>query len=181
MRKLLFTLLLACAIGVAGETGEKPEPAENLTAKWINFAILAGGLGFVAIKVGGPAFRAKKQGILDSLDAAARTAETAAREAGEIDARLNNLQGEVAELRTKAQHELAAEAERIKQETAQHLAKLHEGAQHEIATAAKSARQQLKAQAAELAVELAAKKVAARMDDSLQSALVDRFSRSLNN
>jgi F-type H+-transporting ATPase subunit b len=181
MRKLVLLLLLAGSVFAAEQAGEKKEAPENLTAKWINFAILAGGLGFIAVKVGGPAFRAKKQAILNDMEAAAGRAEAAAREAAEIDQKMAGLQAEVAALRVEAQQQMAAEAVRVREETAQHVEKLNQAAQHEIASATKHAQQQLKAQAAELALDLAAKKIAARVDDSVQATLVDRFTRSLNN
>jgi F0F1-type ATP synthase membrane subunit b/b' len=91
------------------------------------------------------------------------------------------LQDEVAELRAKANLEITAEAERIRQETAQQIAKVGQGAEADIATAAKAARQELKAYVADLALDLARQKVAAKMDDTTQAALVDRFARGLNN
>jgi len=181
MRKLALFLVFACA-AFAAEAGEaKHEGGDQLLQKWVNFAILAGGIGFIAVKAGGPAFKAKKQEILDGLSEGTRRAEAAAEKAAEIDRRMAGLQDEVAELRAKANLEITAEAERIRQETAQQIAKVGQGAEADIATAAKAARQELKAYVADLALDLARQKVAAKMDDPTQAALVDRFARGLNN
>jgi F-type H+-transporting ATPase subunit b len=181
MRKLALFLVFACA-AFAAEGGEaKHEGGDQLLQKWVNFAILAGGIGFIAVKAGGPAFKAKKQEILDGLSEGTRRAEAAAEKAAEIDRRMAGLQDEVAALRVKANVEMTAEAERIQQETLEQIAKVEHGAEADIATAAKTARQELKAYVADLALDLARQKVAAKMDDPTQAALVDRFARGLNN
>ncbi len=181
MRKLALFLVFACAAFAAEEGAAKHEGGDQLLQKWVNFAILAAGIGFIAVKAGGPAFRAKKQEILDGLSEGARRAEAAAEKAAEIDRRMAGLQDEVAELRAKANVEMTAEAERIRRETAQHIAKVEHSAEAEIASAAKAARQDVKAYVAGLALDLARQKVAAKMDDATQTALVDRFTRGLNN
>jgi F-type H+-transporting ATPase subunit b len=182
MRKLVLFLFVAGAAFAAEEgAAAKHEGGENLPAKWVNFAILAGGIGFIAVKAGGPAFRAKKQAILDDLAEGTRRAEAAAEKAAEIDRRMAGLQDDVAVLRTKANAEMTAEAERLRRETAEQIAKVEHGAELDIASTAKAARQDLKAYVADLALDLARQKVAARMDDATQAALVDRFGRGLNN
>jgi F-type H+-transporting ATPase subunit b len=166
----------------AEESGAtKHEGGDFLVQKWINFGILATGIGYVAVKVGGPAFRAKKQEILDGLAEGTRRAEAAAEKAAEIDRRMAGLQAEVDVLRKKANAEMAAEAERLRKETAEHIAKVEHGAELDIASSAKAARLELKAYVADLALDLARKKVSAKMDDKTQAALVDRFARGLNN
>lgn len=182
MRKLVLFLIFACAAFAAEEGGAaNHEGGENLAAKWVNFAILAGGIGYLAVKVGGPVFKAKKQEILDGLTEGTRRAEAAAEKSAEIDRRMAGLQDEVAAVRVKATAEMATETERLRQETAALLAKVERGAELDIASAAKSARQELKAYVADLALDLARQKVAAKMDDRTQAALVDRFARGLNN
>lgn len=180
MRKLALFLVFSCA-AFAAEEGAHHEGGNVLMQKWINFAILAAGIGFVAVKAGGPAFRAKKQEILDGLSEGTRRAEEAAAKAAEIDRRMAGLQTEVDSLRAKANAEMAAEAERIRKETAVQIAKVEQGAQADIASAAKTARQEVKAYVAGLALDLARQKVAAKMDDATQNVLVDRFARGLNN
>jgi len=183
MRKLVLFLVVACAAFAAEEGGaaKAHEGGDQLLQKWVNFAILAGGIGFVAVKAGGPAFRAKKQEILDGLAEGTRRAEAAAEKAAEIDRRMAGLQDEVAVLRDKANAEMAAEAERLRRETAENIAKVEHGAELDIASSAKAARQDLKAYVADLALDLARQKVAAKMDDTTQATLVDRFARGLNN
>ena len=91
------------------------------------------------------------------------------------------LQSEVAVLREKANTEMTAEAGRLRRETAEHIAKVEHSAELDIASAAKAARLELKGYVADLALDLARRKVSAKIDDATQAALVDRFARGLNN
>ena len=180
MRKLLLLLALTGLTLAAEEgAGKKPE-GDFLLEKWVNFAILAGGLGYVAVKLGGPAFRARKLEITGSLEVSRRRAEAAAERAAEVDRRMAGLQADVEALRAEALLAMQAEGQRIGAETAGKMAKLGQATEQEIASAAKAARQQVKAAAALLALDLARQKVAARMDEPTQAALVQRFTRDLD-
>lgn len=194
-RLALLTLLAAGCAWAAQEEPHEAAPHQaaarqggghesgdpQLPAKWLNFAILAGGLGFLAVKLGGPAFKAQQQGILDGLNQAARRAEAAAAESATIEAKVAGLDGDVERMRQKAQAEMVAEARRIEEETAQMLAKVELAAEQEIASAGKFAQQELKATAAALALELAEQKLRARMDSATEGRLIARFVQGLEN
>lgn len=199
MKKFLLTLALAGFATLYGqEHGAQPaheaashetaghEAAEGhgggheagdplLPAKWINFAILAAGLGFLIIKMGIPALKSQQQAILDGMNAAAKQAEATTAQAAEIEKRISNLDSEVAGIREKALSELEAEKKRIGEETAVLVAKVEQDATAELASAAKFAQAELKAHTAKLALELAEQKVRARMTPAAQEALVGRF------
>lgn len=160
----------------AGHEGADP----TLPAKWVNFAILAAGLGYLAIKIGGPALKGQQQQILDKMDQAARRAEAAKAQADAMDQRVSGLQTEVEAIRKKAATELAAEAGRLEKETEQLLVKVEHTAEQEIASAAKLATQHLKATAARLALDLASQKIRSRMTPGTQSVLVHRFTQHLS-
>jgi len=181
MRKYLLFLTLA-GVALAAEKGAAGKENENefLLEKWVNFAILAGGLGYVAVKTGGPAFRAQKLEITQRMEEGARRAEAAAAKAAEVDRRMAGLQADVEVLKAKAQGEMQAEAERIRAQTAETMAKIGRAAEQEIASLTKAARQEVKATAALLALDLARQKVAARMDEPTEAALLKRFVRDLD-
>jgi len=198
MKKFILTLALAGFAAYAQEHGAAPaeghggghEAASHeaagheagdptLPAKWINFAILAAGLGFVIIKAGIPALKGQQQAILDGMNSAAKKAEATSAQAAEIEKRISNLDLEVAGIREKALGELAAEKERIGKETATLVRKVEQDASAEIASAAKFAQAELKAHTGRLALELAEQKVRARMTPEAQQALVGRFVDSL--
>lgn len=162
------------AHGAAAEHGDP-----LLTSKWINFAILAGGLGYLFVKFAFPVFREQQREILASMDQASRQAEEAAARARAIDERMANLQQEVEALRQKALAEMKNEARRAEEETAAALAKVEHAAEVEIASAVKAAKQELAASAAHLALALARRKVAERLTPQAQTALVSRFTDRL--
>lgn len=194
MKRLAMLLTLAAA-GVWAQEGHAPagheaagghEAAEHhegdplLPYKWVNFGILAAGLGYLAVKAGGPALRGQQQAILDQLGAAAKRAEAVAAEAAEIDRKVSGLDSEIETIRQKAQAEMDAEVKRYEVETAQMLEKVKQASELEIASATKHATAQIRATATALALELASQKLSQRMSSEAQGALVDRFVKHLN-
>ena len=177
MRRLALFLVFASCVW-ASEGGEHAEPP--VLYKLINFAILAGGLGYIAMKSGGPALRGRAMEIVDSLAAARDRSEETARKAAEMDRKIAGLQAQIEAVRQEAKQEMDREATRIQAESVELLAKVEQHAQQEIASAAAAAKKALKAHSAELALELAQQKMQARLNPQTQNALVDGFVRSLN-
>lgn len=176
--KRLAGMLVFAACAWASEGGEHAEPP--VMYKWINFAILAAGLGYVAVKSGGPALRGRAEEILDSLSAARRRSEETARKAAEMDRKMAGLQAQIEAVRQEAKQEMEREAGRIQAETAELLAKVEQHALQEIAAAGSAARKGLQVHAADLALSLARQKAQARLTPTVQDSLVDGFVRSLN-
>jgi len=190
---LLFALSLAAIAqdhAVAPEThgkeshGEAPEP--DMTGwKWANFAILAAALGFLVVKNAGPYFASRSAEIRDGIEDAKKLRAEAEANAAAIDARLTNLGGEVEAMRKNARDEAAQEGARIRQETERELAKVQSHAGQEIASAVKAAQIDLKNYSAQLALDLARKKVREQMtpadEDSLVRSFVSDLSAKLEN
>lgn len=174
MRRLAVGLFfLSLLHGAEAGAGEHHGP--SIWLKWANFAILAGGLGYLLAKKAGPYFQSRTAQIQASLREAAQAAADAAARAAEIDRRLAQLNEEIARMRAASAEQMKAEAERIRGETAKALARIESGAAQEIARAAKLARQELRTFAAGLAVAGAAEEIRRRMSGSVQSALIERF------
>jgi F0F1-type ATP synthase membrane subunit b/b' len=74
---------------------------------------------------------------------------------------------------------MAIEARQVEAETRRLLEKVDEQARLEIASAVDHARKELRAMAADLAVELASQRLAAEVAQGAQEKLVERFIRSL--
>lgn len=177
-----LSVFFAIAAFAAEEGGAEAHHADGdpfLIPRLVNFAILAAGIAFLLFKVLGPIFQGQRKEILEKMEAASRRATEAAAQAREIDQRLSGLEGEVDALRRKAREEMQAESQRIENETQAQLAKIQQGSEQELASAVKAARQELKAYSAQLAVDLARKKIEARMDDAAQAGMVERFSIQL--
>ena len=174
----LFLLVLAAAALAEGKEGGESE-GHNELWKWANFAILAGGLGYVIGKNAGPFFAARSQSIRKEMVEADEARKNAEARAADVDRRLANLEAEIATLKSEAQHEARAETQRLTQHTAAEIAKIEAHAEQEIASAAKAARMELKRYAAELAVQLAEQKLRSRMTPDVEDALVQGFVRNL--
>src|ERR1700730_5540646 len=185
-----FAFFLGASFISAQEPPAKaPEPAahakgegENLGSSiwaWANFAILVGVLGYVISKKGGPWFASRSQSIRQGIADAEDIRVKAEASAAEVDRRLASLDTEIEKLRANARREQAAEAERIRLQSAADLSRIQEHATREIDSAAKGARLELKRYAAQLAVDLAEQKIRRQMTPQLQFTLVENFARDL--
>ncbi len=141
----------------------------------INFAILVGLLGWLAVKQGGPLLRARSKEIMDGLAAGEKAKAEADARAAQVQAKLANLEKEIAALRTDAREEGEREADRIRRETKAEIDRIHVQAEHEIESAGKQARLEVQRAAAMLALELAETKVRSRMSPEVQAQLVMGF------
>ncbi len=182
----LFLLLFAT---LPARTQPQPESAAQRAAEstgitehgpdvfwgWLNFLLLAGGLGYVIKKNAGPYFAKRSLEIRKGMvDAEAERAASDAKVA-EVDRRLANLQADIEALRAGAQQEAEADAQRVRREAAAEMAKIQSHLAGEIASAAKSATLELRRYSAELALALAEQKLAARMSPEMQDGLVGGF------
>jgi len=147
---------------------------------WANFAILAGALGYLIAKKGGPWFASRSQAIRSGIAQAEEIRADAEARAAEVDRKLAGLQAEIEHLRGKARREQEAETERVRQQTAADLARIQEHAIREIDAAGKSARLELKRYAADLAINLAEQKIRRQMTPELQAGLVENFALDLD-
>ena len=190
MKRLILTLAFALAVATApglaqehetkGEaTHEKKDEGSLEIWKWVNFLILAGGLGYLVGKNAGPFFAGRSASIRKDLEESLRQSKEAEARAAEVDRRLATLESQISALRAESEQELKAGAERISRQTADDLEKIQAHAAQELASAGKQARAELKRYSAELAMGLAEQKVRARMTPGTQDALVDSFVRDL--
>ena len=146
---------------------------------WANFAILAGALGYLIAKHGGPWFASRSAAIRRGIAEAEEIRKQAEAKAAEVDRKLAGLQSEVDSLRKAAHSEQAAEGERIRQRTAADLTRLREHEASEIVAAGKAARLELKRYAAQLAIDLAEQKIRRQMTPEVQVALIEGFTLGL--
>jgi F-type H+-transporting ATPase subunit b len=167
-------VLLATPL-LAQESGGSPEKPSMLLWQFLNFFILAGLLGYMAVKMGGPALKARSEEIRSGLAAGEKAKAEADARAAQVQAQLANLGKEVDAIRGSAKEERDREAERIRRETQTEVERIRVQAEHEIESAGKVARSEVQRAAAKMAIELAEKKVRARMSPELQTALLQGF------
>jgi F-type H+-transporting ATPase subunit b len=119
------------------------------------------------------AFRERTAAIQKGIKEAQAASAEAGRRLSDIESRLSKLDAEVAEIRSSAEREAAAEEERIRQAAEEDKQKVVQAAEAEIAAIARNARRELKGFAASLAVDLAAREI--RVDEPTDQALVRDF------
>lgn len=172
----LATLFLAASLSVFAADDAHHDSHEDLTvSKWVHTGILAVGLGFLWVKLGAPAIKARGEGIRRELEEARKLkAESDARVA-EIEKRLGNLSGEIEAFRTESKRLLELEADRVRTETEQLLTRVQNQTESEIASLTKAARDDVKAEAARLALQLAEQKISAGLSPEVHNSLVKDF------
>jgi F-type H+-transporting ATPase subunit b len=154
---------------------QKMTETELLILEALNFLILAGGLGYLAVKNGGPFLAARSKEIGEGLAAGEKAKAEADARAAQVQAKLANLEADVAGLRTSAKEEREREAARIRRETETEIARIRAQAEMEVESAGKHARMEVQRAAAKMAIELAEQKVRARMSPEIQTALLQGF------
>lgn len=186
-------LIVTASHGMAQEPPHSPEHAEQTGHEageghaegpsplwaWANFLMLAGILGYMIAKKGGPWFAERSESIRRGIAEAEKIRAQAEASAAEVSRRLAGLQTEIEKLRTLAREEQAAEAGRIREQIASDLARMQQHTAREIESAGKAARVELKRYAAQLAIDLAEQKIRRNMTPEVQAALVDNFARNL--
>jgi F-type H+-transporting ATPase subunit b len=182
VKRGLFVLTLSAAALCAQENapkGEAPAP-ENLTWKWVNFGLLAFGLGYLMAKSLPPLFRSRTTEIQKDITEAQQTKREAEQRAAEVLKRVSALGSEIEAFRGRCRVEMEQEAARIREETARQIEKLKRQAAAEIETAGKNAGRDLKSYAAKLSLELAEQRIRARLAASdAANGLVEDFVHDL--
>jgi F-type H+-transporting ATPase subunit b len=183
-------LMLALAPGFAqhhetvsekttGEPGAGEASGTMELWKWANFALLAGGLGWVVKKNAGPFFESRSRSIRKQIVEAEEIRAEAFKRIKDVEARLANLAADIEALKRESSEEQKAETEQLRAQAAAELAKIELQGRQEIDAAGKQARLELKRYSAQLAVGLAEKKIRANMTAAAQQNLVDSFVENL--
>jgi F0F1-type ATP synthase membrane subunit b/b' len=147
---------------------------------WPNFFILAGLLGYLAKKHGGPFFAARAQQLREGLEAGKKAQAEAEKVAAGVQAKLATLDREIATLKTSAHVELERETQRIRRDMDSELQRIEQHTAAELDSLGKRATLELRQYAASLALDLAEQKVRARMTPSVQSGLIEGFASDLS-
>ena len=176
---VIAALFLTLSAHAAEEGGAAGAETATEVFKWINFAIVAGGILWVCWKKAPGLFRGRAEAISSAITKAGSAKAAADAQLREAETKLANLDKEVAELRSFAERESAAEVERIRMATRSDLEKIAAAAKAEIEAAERAARLELKALAAKLAVDGAESLLAKQLTAQAQAALISNFVKSL--
>jgi F-type H+-transporting ATPase subunit b len=176
---LLVLLFAALSAHAAEEGGNTTTERANEIFKWINFAIVAGLIAWVFLKLTPPFFRKNAENINAAISKATAAKAEADRQVREAEHKLAGLEQEVAQLRATAQREAAAEAERLRAITQSDIQKVGLASKAEIEAAERAARLELKVIAANLAVDGAQSLLVKELTPKAQESLVVAFVKSL--
>ncbi|MBZ5644182.1 MAG: ATP synthase F0 subunit B [Acidobacteriia bacterium] len=174
--------LFVLALPAFAAEGAEPNPADSpagLIFRWLNFALVFGGIAYLIAKHGGAFFGANAKAISASIREGAAAKEEATRQLQEVETKISRLDQEVTTLRESARRDSAAETERLNASGQAEIEKIQIAARAELSAAERAARQELRALAASLAVERAGELVASRMDKNIRSKLMRAFLNEL--
>ncbi len=174
-----MSLFAAVSLRAAEEGGNAASERATEIFKWINFAIVAGLIAWVFGKKLPSVFRARAEAVSSAITSATSAKAAAEAQLRDAETRLANLQKEVAELRASAEKEAAAEVERLRAATLSDAQKIAAAAKAEIEAAERAARLELKALAANLAVDGAESLLAKQLTPKAQESLISNFVKSL--
>lgn len=174
-----FALLFCLAAGLAFAEGKEGGEGNLQLWKWANFLVLAGALGYLMVKSLPPLFASRTQAITKDMVESQKIRQDADARAADVDRRLAAIENEIAALRAGSKEETTAESQRLAKHTAAEVARIQAQAEREIGDAGKDAQFELKRYAAGLAIDLAARKISARMTPATEDRLVRGFVRDL--
>lgn len=147
-------LLLAAQPVFAAEEGGGASPLTPVF-QWVNFAMVAGAIGWLLVKKAPPFFAARGAQIASAIDNAGEAKARAEAQRSEALQRLANLGPEIAQLQADARRDAAAEVQRIQAAAKEESAKVHAAARMEVEAAARGARIELRRLATSLSIERA--------------------------
>jgi len=142
-----------------------------------NFGVIAYFIGYLLVKKLPATFRTRTSAIQKGMEDARKSSEAARARLTEVEGRLSRLDSEIAKMKSDAEEMSKNEEKRILSEGEAERNRIVAAAQQEIAAAAGLARRELKSYAAELAVDLATKKI--RVEKNTDQVLVSEFTAGL--
>jgi F-type H+-transporting ATPase subunit b len=178
-RRLAFLATSFClaALPVLAQEGNE-EPADTPTGwifRWLNFAIVFGGIAYFAVKKGGPYLRSNAEDIAKKIEEGVRAREAAEKQKQEVEAKLANLPKDIERLKTEAKRDSDAETQRLRALAREEAQKIEKAALAEIAAAERAALLELKARTARLAVERAAVLLRTQLTPTAEQKLFQAF------
>jgi F-type H+-transporting ATPase subunit b len=172
-------MLLAVPADVRAATDDHGSGVLDLVARLFNFAILAGVLVyFLRGPIAGYLERRSEQ-IRHDLVTAAEMRRSATMQLEEIRKQLAALPAELEALRKRGAEDIAAEEVRIAEAAQAERTRLLEQARREIEMRLRIARRQLMEHAAQLAVEVAERRISGAITPEDHVRLVDRYAAQL--
>lgn len=172
----IFLLLVASpAFAQEGPAASSADSPVGWVFRWLNFAIVFGGLGYVIWKWGAPYFREHAEEISEKIAEGTRARAIAEAQRREIQAKLAGLDDEIKRLREVGKQDAEAEAQRLRDRGRAESEKIERAARAEIEAAERQGRLELKILGAKLAVQLAEALLRRSLTPQSEEFLFDGF------
>lgn len=180
----VFLLLVAApAFAQEGESSPADSPV-GWIFRWLNFALVFGGIGYAIWKWGAPYFRQHAEEISNKIAEGVHAREAADAQRREIQAKLAGLDEEIKRLREVGQRDAEAEAQRLRDMGRVESENIERAARAEIEAAERQGRLELKIVGAKLAVQLAEallrRSLTPQGEEFLFNGFVTELKRSVN-
>jgi len=178
-RRLLYLFFLAglSLLGAAKPTGSDVHEEDNTIWKIANFAIFAGGIGYVVIKFAPAFFNARSADIQKAIKDATGLKMEADLRYSETDRKMANLAEEVGRLRAESQIEMDREYARLRAHTAEEIAYIQKSVGVEIEARRADGADNLRVYATGQALAAAEGRLRERFASADQQDLVGDFLR----
>ena len=162
------------------ETGdEEGNPVVEAIARLLNFAILAGGLGYLLRSPIAAYLSSRSTAIRQDLVTASDMRAAATSQLAEIDRKMQALPAELEALRRQGAEDVKSEQARIARAAETERERLLEQTRREIDMRLRIARRELTELAAQLAVQVAEQRIRRTITPDDQIRLVDRYASQL--
>ncbi|MBI3894964.1 MAG: ATP synthase F0 subunit B [Acidobacteria bacterium] len=159
---------------------EEEEGALEIIFHWFNFALILGGIGYLGKRYMVPFFDLRAKAIQQEMENSAQAMAEATQRLSHIEDKLQRLSEEIQELRRSSLEEAAAERARMEGIATADADKIVKTAEQEIAAAAKAARRELRIYTADLAIELAEKRIRETITPQAEKRIFRSFLEDLH-
>lgn len=177
--RVIVTTALVLIAGVAQASGDSHEGAEEVLKQTIyqglNLALLLGVLFYFGRKPISEFFSSRRSAIHSELSEAADLLAAAEQRNSELQRRLVDLGSEIEEIREESGRRAEEEAERILADAQATAERIRSDAQAGVAQELRRAQSELRDEAADLALEIATRKLSEQVGEADRERLVDEF------
>ena len=167
------------AVEGAAQHHEEEESAVHVVARWINFAILFGGLIYLLRKPMGDFFNSRRDDITTGLQRAQDAQAGAKARMDEIEQRLAHLSSDMAALRANAEKESLVDREKILSDAKREVERVVEQSRQEIERVARTVEREIKETIADQVIDRAGNTLRTEMTQDDQKRVVVRFIKKL--
>lgn len=177
IRTIIIVMALSAAFAAVAFASDGEAKGGSHVMEWVWKVVNFGILAFILVKFGGPAFKSflkqRTETIQKTLDEARQARELAEKALKEVEERLKAKDKEVEEIIAAARLSGAKERDFLSAEGQKMSAKMLEQAKANIDFELKRAKDAIKAEAVELALELAERKIKGKLTPDEQKKLLE--------